>query len=455
MNKKQFLLYLFALIATASLWPMDKQMVLRSETSSFNSKGEKDSPIFNGITPNTDVFKGIKPNTQKKAPAPLPSTKKEEPKNKEIGTVTFLSNTDSTDFPYIVQGLYKDTDFTAYASKQFAFNQAQTITSMNEAYARGAKVSLEVGPHGCNKMNNFDVTAVRRSTEMHAKITTALDSSPSKKTPTKGSFLLSSANDTNNGWKNDLTKPNVRYNCEAGILVKNNIKLAEQAYEMAKSTSPMKPIDKRNVILVTPEKVTLYNSKHTRLNESWAKRLYNLADDNSDNRSAYLRTMNINNRDIVDASIKAKNSGATVEWQVHNTALTKHGEPLLTELSNAGIPVHVFNPGNSRAIQHVKDMLIKNGEEKQTYFNSNANFTKEGDSEVNFAICIPNNKKVALDAEKDFERNKIRCVPLAKALELKKDKQEKDKAKKELTKKRELENSGAKEPETKKPKKKK
>jgi hypothetical protein len=346
------------------------------------------------------------------------------PDNKENGTITFLSNANH-DFPYIVRDIFNDEELNHFTCRQFVYNAKEPIAAMNNAVEkRNAKVHLTVGAHCQNNMNLYTTTTLQRNPEDHEKITTGLTYSPSKMSPSKATqqkstLWIGSGNTTNNTWHNDLTKDTVRHNFETGLLVKGDRELVTQSYLMTQSQSPMKPKNEKNVILNTPEKPTIYSSKHTELNKSWTQRLHNLAEDKSDNRSGLIRTMNVNDEEMIDASIEAKKSGAHVEWIVNHTALTKNGAPLLQKLNAADIPVHVFYPTNgSHACHHSKNMTIIKGNTSM-HIESNGNFTDEGDRQINAALIVPNNKQVTNDATIDFNLVTKKCIPLPKALDLK------------------------------------
>lgn len=337
----------------------------------------------------------------------------------EFITNVSTSKTSGSDFPYIARDIFNNEKYTSFACGSFAYNADSIIKAMNNAVTEDAQVHLIVGPHACNKMNLYTVTTAQRDPNAHLKVVVGLTDSPSKKIPTEGTVLLGSANLTNQTWKNNIQASSIRHNCETGLLIKD-AQLAKQAYQMVKSDSPMKPDNKKRSIQITPTKPTIVSSKHTRLNKSWRLRLDSLATNTSKNRSALIRTMNVNDEPLIDSSIAAQKSGARIEWIVNHTTLTSNGIPLLKKLTAANVNVHVYYPTEgSRSIQHAKDIIIKKGK-KSTYINSNGNFTNEGDDQLNLAAIIPNDNTIITDATNDFNNVKSKCISLKKALKLKK-----------------------------------
>ncbi|HMK32640.1 MAG TPA: hypothetical protein VK431_03340 [Nitrosopumilaceae archaeon] len=368
-------------------------------------------------------------------------------KNKEKGSLA-LKNNPGTDkpffkfvgndnYPYTMRTLYRNPEYTRLASEQFVLSQKDIIDDMNKKAAEpNTKVHIKVGAHALNDMTNYNVTTVERDINRHGKITVGLIASPVKKlkkpSPQEGQLFITSCNGTN-VWKNNFNSNNPRYNFETGILT-NDKELATRAYDMILSQSPVKK--QKNTIQVTPKKPELHNSKHTDLNATIAQRLFNLAESKSNNRAAFVRTMNINDEKVVNAAIKAQKSGAKVELLANHTALTKHGMPLLQKLDDAGVDVSIFMPNeHSQTIHHSKAVDIIKGK-KRIHLENTGNLTEEGDKQRNYTLLIPDNKEIVKDSIQNFKQVKKFCIPFdeAKKIKVKRDtaKAEKRKAAKEL-----------------------
>jgi hypothetical protein len=328
-----------------------------------------------------------------------------------------------TDFPYKTNDLYKNPNFTRFATESFVFNQKGTTEAINVKAAQDdTKVSIHVGPHYANKIDLFDsdnITVARGP--HHGKATAALAYSPSKKRlDQEGLLILGSPNLSNNTWKNDLDlgKDDLHNNIET-IIATNDVELVENAYQAINSSSPIKPLKKKNYIKESPKKPIFATSKHTDLNKSLAQRLLNLADDPHNNRCAYVRTMNINDKEITKAAITAKKSGAQVEFIVNYTALSSQGLPLLQKLDAANIPVNVFTPTNGyRVCHHSKTMDIVKGT-AFSHVENTGNLTDECATQTNYSVFLPNNKEVTQASIADFNKVKQVCDLLAPALQLK------------------------------------
>jgi len=308
-------------------------------------------------------------------------------------------NSFEDNFPYEMGKIYQNEEHSRFASEQFVCNQKHIINAMNDAAQRkDTKVHLTVGAHGANDMSLYEVTTLKRKANAHGKMTVALKGSPIKTDAQKGFVHIGSNNGTNSTWQ-IKPKKKIRFNLETGVST-NDPELAEQAYQMILSQSPIKK--KKEVIELTPKKPSLFSSKKTDLNKSLAQRLDTLAKDTSDNRSARIQTMNINDEEVVDAAIKAKKSGADIEFIANHTALTKYGTPLLQKLDQAGIP---------------------------------GNVTDECAQQTNYTLLLPNNKDITMQSIRNFETVKTVCKPLAPALQLK-EKSNKEQAEKKAAKRK-------------------
>lgn len=344
-----------------------------------------------------------------------------------------------TDFPYKTNELYKKPYLTRFATESFVFNQKGTTEAINAKAAQDdTKISIHVGPHYANKIDGFDsdnITLARGA--HHGKATAALTYSPSKKRlDQQGLLVLGSPNLSNNTWKNDLdlSKDDIRNNIES-IIATDDVELVEDAYQAINSSSPIKPLKKKNYIKESPRKPLFATSKHTNLNKSLAQRLLNLADDPHNNRCAYIRTMNLNDKEITKAAITAKKSGAEVEFIVNYTALSSQGLPLLQKLDAANIPVNVFTPTNGyRVCHHSKTMDIVKGT-TFSHVENTGNLTDECATQTNYSIFLPNNKEVTQASIADFNKVKQVCDPLAPALQLK-EKSDLEKAEKKAAKRK-------------------
>ncbi len=357
-----------------------------------------------------------------------------KPKNEPF--YQFFGN--GTDFPYKTNELYKKPHLTRFATESFVFNQKGTTEIIKaKATQDDIKISIRVGPHYLNKIDCFDsdnITITRGA--HHGKATAALAYSPSKKRlDQEGLLVLGSPNLSNNTWKNDvnLSKDTIRNNIET-IIATNDVELAENAYQAINSSSPIKPLKKKNYIKESPQKPLFVTSKHTNLNKSLAQRLLNLANDSHSNRCAYIRTMNINDEEITKAAITAKKSGAQVEFIVNYTALSSQGLPLLQKLDAAHIPVNVFTPTNGhRVCHHAKTMDIVKGT-TFSHVENTGNLTDECATQTNYSVFLPN-KEVTQASIADFNKVKQVCDLLEPALQLK-EKSNLEKAKKKAAKRK-------------------
>ena len=341
-------------------------------------------------------------------------------------------NSFEDNFPYEMGKIYQNEEHSRFASEQFVCNQKHIINAMNDAAQRkDTKVHLTVGAHGANDMSLYEVTTLKRKANAHGKMTVALKGSPIKTDAQKGFVHIGSNNGTNSTWQ-IKPKKKIRFNLETGVST-NDPELAEQAYQMILSQSPIKK--KKEVIELTPKKPSLFSSKKTDLNKSLAQRLDTLAKDTSDNRSARIQTMNINDEEVVDAAIKAKKSGADIEFIANHTALTKYGTPLLQKLDQAGIPVHIFCPDkDSQASEHSKAVDIIKGT-KYMHLENTGNVTDECAQQTNYTLLLPNNKDITMQSIRNFETVKTVCKPLAPALQLK-EKSNKEQAEKKAAKRK-------------------
>lgn len=318
-----------------------------------------------------------------------------------VPVISFLSNKDA--IPYHMSNVYKNDDYNNYVMESFVCNQPTVIESMNSAVERGATVNLTVGSHSSNKMDAYKVSYVKRDKNIHCKNIVAFDCSPSKQEPTKSFIMTGSANATDAIWPNG--------NTEAVVVVENDHELAKQTYNLTRSFSFS---DDKNVVKITPTKNMVFSSYKTKLNESRAQRVNNVAQRDGDDRIAWASTMNINDAGMVNALCNAAENGVDTRLTVHKTALTKNGTPLLQKAEEKGVKVNVFFPEEgSRIIHHKKDLITKD-----LYVSTNANFTDEGDKQKNLETYFPGNTLLVDKAKQDFERVEKTCISLDKALEL-------------------------------------
>lgn len=331
-------------------------------------------------------------------------------------SVEFLSSL-KADLLYKVRDLYNDPANKRYATETFVASQRGIIKCMNDAAQReDTKVHLTVGAHAVNNLEAYKVTTLRQNKKAHAKITVALAGSPKKTAFQKGCVIAGSPNISNN-WENQLD-PSIRYNLETAIKI-DSPQLAEEAYEMIISDSPMKNEDEKTIVQTTPKKPSIFSSKDTDLNGSLAQRLKNLAKDTNKDRAAYIQTMTLNDKNVVSAAIKVKKSGANVEIIVDRAALTDYGLPLLRKLEKAGIPVYVFYPDDEkyRVIHHSKAKNFVKGD-LYMHQEDTGNITIESNSDTNYSLLLLN-KKITEQSIENFEKTKKLCKSLKQAEELK------------------------------------
>jgi hypothetical protein len=340
---------------------------------------------------------------------PLNASPKASPiKEKKIRlTSNFKEN-----YPDLFKKAHEDESLSTFTSEKFVLSEKKAIAAMNAAKERGANIYLTVGSHAQNKPAEYQTTTFKRDPNIHGKVTVGLDQSPSKQTPKKGILLFGSANITNQTWQHRPRKPGAQFNFESGVAIENDMDIIPAAYKMIKNQSPMKPTSEKTTLANTPEKISIFSSKDTNLNKSLGARFTN-----PQIKKVSARSMTFNDEEVADA---LSAMGQNAEIIVDSSALTSTGTPLLQKMHDAHVKVNVFYPKEgSRAKQHAKDVILEYKDpNKTTYISSTANITKEGDTQRNYQLYVPNNKQIIADAQEDFEKVKQSTISLPKALGL-------------------------------------
>ena len=336
-------------------------------------------------------------------PSQDPILQKEKSNSDEIIEL----KTNKNDIPYMYRDALNDSQYSSYTMRSFVFTQDAVIKAAKAAIESNKSINIAVGAHNHNK-----ITALPKNTQInpneHRKSMVAFAESPSKKQNQNSAnpclIINGSANVSNNAWpaRND----------EAILVIKNNEELALQMRNAMLSNSPIKKI--KEIVQTTPQKTKAYNSKTSDLNALNAHRILNVAQSTNEDRFAFTRTMNINDKEIAKSLRKSAQSGADTRLIVHKSALTKKGISLLQKMKQDGVKVMVFYPSSEKSvIMHVKDIITNT-----SYTNSTANFTKEGNEQDNITLIVPHNNEIITQAKNHFQEVENKCISLKNALKL-------------------------------------
>ena len=278
------------------------------------------------------------------------------------------------------------------------------------------KVIGKVGQHYMNKHDNL--SEITSDPQEHGKSLVGLANSPSKKIAGKSSFIIGSANPTNSIYKYG--------NYESVVVGEDDTDLSNQLYTAMTSTSPVK--EKKEVILKTPEKNTVYSSRKVDLNKSRSERINTVAEREGSRGKILASSMSFNDDLLAAALINAANKKVNTQLILDRASMTNL--PLLETMRAAGVNMFMHNPaGQYRRLMHNKSLITNNLFEITT-----GNFTQEGNDQNNISTYFVDDAQLRTDAEKDYERVKKACIPFDQAVPLFQKAQEQKQEKKKVLK---------------------
>ena len=297
-----------------------------------------------------------------------------------VKTQALISSQD--DIPKIIMQAIEQGKFVFFDS------YALTHKGISQQLSESQYMQGNVGRHSANQRILAELAQaqrpVQRFTDLHTKRVLLSEKDPRLGSPGKNIVFDMSGNLTYNAY----------HNLETAIKTEGDKDYFMQQFNdhqyVTRLNQYRSPARTKRIIMQTPQKRMVHNSRHYQLHASKALRIRKLLESTNENRSLYITSMNWLNQDVTNAIIDVCRDGVTTKVIVNGTAL-KTGKKQLDAMHAAGVAIYVFDPENKvRHAQHSKVLLRIDGSEA-LLINSTANMTAQGEKEINIDCYHPGN----------------------------------------------------------------
>lgn len=321
-----------------------------------------------------------------------------------MDTRTQALTSSQDNIPKVIMQAIKKGNYIFFDS--YVFTHQEVGKEMQSKHLQG-----NVGRHSTNKHILTQYNQIKRFPDLHIKRVLISEKDPRVGTPGKTMVIDTSAN----------LSYNTYHNLETAVTTEGDKEYFGQHFEdhqyvtrlfNKENRSPVKRT--KLVIEVTPQKRSVYNSRHYHLSGSKIPRITKLLHSKNKNRVLYLTSMNWLNQDVTNAIIAVHKDGVVTKIIVNGTAL-KQGKKQLDAMHAAGVPIFVFDPEHKvRHAQHSKVLLRIDGQDA-LLVNSTANMTSQGDKEINIDCYHPQNMDAVLSMRKALDEYAAqKCIEYGK-----------------------------------------
>lgn len=322
--------------------------------------------------------------------------------------------------PYIIQAIDATTQNGAIIMEGSFVNNTGVIEALKKAKSRGVALQLLVAKKKENKVLEDDFKeCLYLHHGMHTKrCIVCKDSNPVDNDGLIAGDVVvvtGSENQSNNaGTHHEYTI----IERDKKLVTKHyndflfNLSLAQSFKKEYVKPEKISESNKENVPL-SPRSPRIYNSQRFRSSALKAARIAKLVPKGMVEK-IYVSSMGFDQPKVAQALIEKVGTGSKVLLILHRDAIKQRNRAMIKQMHDAGVDVRIWQGSK---IQHtkllVRERIMHDGAETDDVLcvTSTGNLVKQSDTEINYDLVIPKNKKCALTLRDYLVKLASKCTP--------------------------------------------